>query len=270
MLARTPRNLGQIEDFIDLWGVAPDAFTVDALDLANYTFNATDLLPADFSVPALTPADIGIVDMATTYDQFAQTFPMDEVPTIDGTPLPMPDNQFPVDTSGDSSLSVPGGNMDPFPGIDAVDPQSVYPQETAPTSSGTSFDISKLLDPAVKIIAAGASIFATVSGAQTAAQRANAVLAPGTTRYVTRVDPLTGKAQVYDTLTGQPVTIDPATGLPVTGGLLDTLTTFVKGNIPMLALVGAALALFSLTRSEPDRRRLVRSRVERIRRSRRK
>ena len=249
MLARTPRlALGQFEDFVDFFGYAPDAFAVDALDLSQFTLDSFDFLPEDFAMTDFYETGLPIPDaMANAY------------PLIEASPLPEPEVIAPPTPEGvnefDSVYTVTPPEMVPTP-----DPEAM-PWGTDETVDG-GFNLpgaGTVLDAAARIVAVGASIFASKTQADIAAMRANAGAAGGVQRYQTRVDPLTGKVVVIDTFTGQPVKLDPVTGLPVTTGFpsFDAVVSFVKANAFPLAAAGAILAVM-LMRVPPERRQHVR------------
>ena len=276
MLARSPRNLGQWEEFADFFGGATDAFSYDTFDYLNEytlpdfalddfviyepaTFDFNDPALSDFSLSTLEPYDIGVPEIAPALDTVdVETFPLEAAPVIEEWPLPAVEDMAvlsPDQTVFDIEDAEIGAAMEAAPIADAEMRAAVQAARSLPPSPAWP-SAATVMETATRIAAAGATIYASKTQADNAATRANLQQSGGATRYRSAIDPATGRAVVVDTVTGKAVTIDPATGLPVQSGFSDALnkaSAFVKANAFPLALGGAILTVV-LMRSPTVRR----------------
>ena len=113
---------------------------------------------------------------------------------------------------------------------------------------------AEILDFTKDIAKVGLQYYMAREQAELAAEKLNAQRG-GTVRYVTRIDPATGKAILIDSFTGKPVGTN---GAPLAPGGFDAVSNFVREN--PLVIIGAGLALMFLlstgsTNSGAPRRR---------------
>jgi hypothetical protein len=224
------KQLGIFEDFIfDIGEFDIPDFDVGDFQITDFDFSG-QLSNFDFSDQI---SNFDFSDQPTDFDYTGEdmSYPDfegygDSYDDFNGEDFTIDPSQFQIEPF-DFEEPIDGANMVKIPA-----PSSAPSPAPTPASSS----LQDYLKAGTQIATTAAQIWLTKEQAEAAASRLNQQTGASATRprYVTQLDPVTGKARVVDTLTGQAVTEQ-------SGGFLDQAADFVRANAFPIAVVGAIL-----------------------------